>query len=195
MPIVKPKGKIIKFSQDEVDKISKELDLQHPDLSGSELLKAILKDALGKENVTFEINGNIIRAFISRKGYNHFGVFNNANKANKVFANKMADIINNSEYVYSTKNVPHKNNKATDVQCWDDFLSLTNINDDNFYVLFGLRKMQSEDRHQIYSLTIRSEDSTRNAQESKTDPIANYTDSKPSPNSIITEPEDSWQDR
>ncbi len=58
------KGKVTEFTEKEINEIADRMNLEFPDKQSANILKAILRKAIGEENITFDINGNTIYAYI-----------------------------------------------------------------------------------------------------------------------------------
>ena len=180
------RGKYVEIDPNEVSEY--QIPNTKKSKDGKKFLKNILSKAFGNKNVVFEINNNQITAYLTREGKEHFNTFNELSKENTAIANYVRDIILKAEYLFSNPDDGHSE-KIEGVEFWDKFVSLVKIGNDDYSVIFSLRKMDSDIRHQIYAISAKKEGTGQTADaDSKNPRIASDMASSPSSENNVTQP-------
>lgn len=121
------------------------------------LLKDILNPHIGK-NVSFEVEGQIATAYLTRDGIDHsVGGLSSPQKAAAFDA--FSGLVKNAEYIYSTENDRHSNeNKRIGGRIdWDCFVSVAMNGDEAYPVVFKIRTIDQDLRSQIYEIFAKKE--------------------------------------
>ncbi len=146
------RGKVVTIPEETLKRLSGKTDWGNLK-KAREAIKGILKDTLGDRSVHFFFDGGTMTAYLTSDGRNH-SAGGLADLQRGALFSEVASLIDNAEYIYSSKHDVHsessaKSNGNTE---WDSFLAVANIEGKYVPVIFSVKTTERDTRSLIHAI-------------------------------------------